>query len=127
MTPIATRKWVQVTMPAEFNTWWRKEYPTVPAPIAHESGPLRAFVGREPVAEGDHRWHISVARGDRLPTWDEIVISAHDLRPGVPFAVPVPPRSWWVNVHRFVLHMWEVKDPHLVNMWRQESRGDRPT
>ena len=102
-----------------------------PVAYAHPDG-RTALVGREPVAEDDWRWHVSVRHGDpgedgRVPSWEELVSTAHELRPGICFAVAVPPRSWWINVHPHVLHLWEIRDPYLVEMWRQESRGDQPT
>jgi hypothetical protein len=39
----------------------------------------------------------------------------------------VPPRSWWINVHPHVLHLYEIKDMALTAQWRAEARGDRPT
>jgi hypothetical protein len=115
-------------MPESFNEAWRKQYPAdVPPPDAFEKGGLRALIGREPVVKGDPRWHISLSGPDRIPTWEELVAAAHDLRPGVVFCIPMPPRSFWVNVHPHVLHLWEVQDPHLVAEWRRNARGDRPT
>lgn len=98
-----------------------------PVPLAYESGPLHCLVGREPVAKDDKRWHLSVSTDTRLPTWDELVHAAHDLRPGVPLAIGVPPRSWWINVHPYTLHLWELRDQFLIEQWRHESRGDQPT
>jgi hypothetical protein len=120
----------------EFVAIWRERYPDVPTPKAyqHPRG-LTALVGREPYGdydEPDLRWHISVRSGDpgidgRVPTWDELVDAAHELRPGVCFVVGIPPRSWWMNVHPHVLHLVETRDRHLVESFREEARGDRPT
>jgi hypothetical protein len=88
-------------------------------------------MGREPVGD-DMRWHLSVRYGDpgvngRVPGWDELVQAAHELRPGVVFVVGIPPRSWWINVHPHVLHLYESRDEPLVAAWRDEARGDAPT
>lgn len=115
--------------------WTRQNGADVPAPAVwqHDDGRF-ALVGREPVDldSEDWRWHVSVRYGDpgvngRVPNWGELVETAHQLRPGVVFVIGVPPRSWWMNVHPDVLHLWETVDPHLVAEWRASSRGDRPS
>jgi hypothetical protein len=91
---------------------------------------LHAMVGRENIGtegEPDWRWHVSVPGRQDVPRWADLVAVAHRLRPGVPFVVGVPPRSWWLNIHPRVLHLWETTDRHLVDQWRRESRGDTPT
>jgi hypothetical protein len=107
----------------------------IPPPTAHTKGDLNALVGREPVGpdkEGleDLRWHISVRAKGRVPTWEEMVEATHALRPGVVFCVPMPPRTWWINVHPDVLHVWEIRDTNLINQWRSETegaKGQKPT
>jgi hypothetical protein len=99
----------------------------VPAPRAFRNGHLTALLGREPVVPGDWRWHLSISAANRVPTWEELAGAAHDLRPGVPMGVGIPPRSWWLNVHPHTLHLWELADPHLVAEWRRNARGDKPT
>lgn len=88
---------------------------------------LRALLSREEWTPGDERWHLSVSGPQRVPTWDELAMTAHELRPGVPMVLGVPPRSQWMNRNEFVLHMWEVKDRGLIEQWRFEGRGDAPT
>jgi hypothetical protein len=88
---------------------------------------LRALLSRERWTPEDERWHLSVSGRQRVPTWDEMAMTAHELRPGVPMVLGVPPRSQWMNVNEFVLHMWETKDTGLIEQWRFEGRGDAPT
>lgn len=83
--------------------------------------------GGEPPRAMRSGWHIALAHRDRIPVWEELAACAHDLRPGVPFALGVPPRSWWINVHPHVLHLWELRDWPLIEQWKAERRGDRPT
>lgn len=91
-------------------------------------GPLRALVGREWWDwDNSERWHISVSCADRVPTWEELVTTVHELRPGVPFCMGVPPKTWWMNVHPHVLHMWETRDDGLIEEWRRNARGHTPT
>ena len=79
------------------------------------------------------RWHLSVRWADpktdvgRVPTWEEMVKTCHELRPGVPFVVGIPPQSWWMNVHPHVLHAWETTDKYLLEQWRKERMGQQPT
>jgi hypothetical protein len=88
---------------------------------------LHALVSREEWQPGDSRWHVSISAADRVPTWDEIAATLHALRPGVPFVLGVPPRSWWMNAHPYVLHAWETKDWALIEEWRRNARGDVPS
>jgi hypothetical protein len=101
---------------------WQGEKPT-----CWRKGLLAAVVSRDEIEPGDHRWHVSIQHRDRVPTWEEMSASLHELRPGVAFALGVPPRSWWINVHPNVLHGWELRDGALIAQWRAERRGDRPS
>ena len=101
---------------------WKGEQPT-----CWRKGLLAAIVSRDEIAPGDHRWHVSVQHRDRVPSWEEMAASAHELRPGVAFALGVPPKSWWVNVHPNVLHLWELRDEALIAQWRFERQGHEPT
>lgn len=93
---------------------------------------LQAIVTRDDLnlgmsGEPDVRWHISLVAQGRPPEWNEVAAVAHQLRPGVPMVMGIPPRSWWINVHPHALHIWETKDEHLVRSWREQARGDRPS
>ena len=124
--------WHQVGHPREFIELWEREGLPAPRAYQHSNG-LTALVGRESLdGEELERWHVSVRYGDlgvdgRVPSWEELVDVAHELRPGIPFAIGIPPRSWWINVHPHVLHLWELRDPALIEQWRFEGRGDRPS
>src|SRR5215831_13463101 len=61
----------------------------------------------------DFRWHLSIAGTRAVPRWSDITAITHRLRPGVPFVIGVPPRSWWINVHEHCLHLWEIRDENL--------------
>lgn len=88
------------------------------------------IVGHENVGtdEDPHwRWHISVAGKHRVPDWGEFAAIVHEIRPGVVFCMPLPPRSWWINISETCLHAWEISDPPLEDQWRAERRGDTPS
>jgi hypothetical protein len=88
---------------------------------------LHCLLSREEWRPGDERWHISISTSTRVPVWGEIAETCHELRPGVPFVLGVPPRSLWMNVHPYVLHMWETKDDAMLEQWRLNAIGDRPS
>jgi len=95
------------------------------APKAYRMGALHALVSRDEVAPGDLRWHISLSRNDRVPTWDELAKCAHALRPGVVFCIPMPPKTMWLNLHENCLHLHEIHDDPLVDQWKLEGRMTR--
>jgi hypothetical protein len=102
----------------------------VPLPQVYAGHGFHVFVGREHCGGRQTdtlRWHISVRGPDRVPTWAEMVEIAHELRPGVPFVIGVPPRSLWMNVHPHVLHLWETADEALLEEWRVNATGQQPT
>jgi hypothetical protein len=98
------------------------------APKAYRMGALHALISRDDVSTNgvpDLRWHISLSRQDRIPTWTELSKCADALRPGVVFCVPMPPKSMWLNIHENTLHLHEIKDEPLVEQWRAEGRMTR--
>jgi hypothetical protein len=90
-----------------------------------------AIQAYEPIHEAnavpEHRWHISVSGREDVPPWHVMSEVVHALRPGVPFVIGIPPRSWWMNVHPNVLHAHELKDANLIAQWRAEGEGHTPT
>jgi hypothetical protein len=118
--------WRQVAVPEALAALYPEGTPP-PRAYRHERRLLTAFLSHDEIARGDRRWHISVRYDGRVPSWGELVQTAHDLRPGVPFAVGVPPRSWWMSVHPDVLHLWELRDEALLSQWRAERMGHEPT
>jgi hypothetical protein len=71
----------------------------------------------------DFRWHISAAGESYLPKWADFVAIVQQLRPGVMFCVPMPPRQFWLNVNPYTLHVWELHDDALTSQWRDEGRA----
>lgn len=73
----------------------------------------------------DARWHLSVAGSTRVLTWAELVEVAHRFRPGIMFAIALPPRTMWLNLHEHCLHLWQMRDPTLERQFAAEGRAAR--
>lgn len=128
--PPADGEWTRdAAWQLELHRVWEMEGATPgEEPVAWRKTPLQVLMGREAMpGETDLRWHLSVAHKDRIPSWEELVDAAHALRPGVPFCLGLPPRSWWLNYDERVLHLWEVRDAALIEAWRQTPGGQDPT
>lgn len=76
------------------------------------------------VSTPNWRWHLSIAGQDlKVPEWATIAAICHEVRPGIPMVLGIPPKSWWVNIHPGTLHAWETQDQHLIDSWRAERLG----
>ena len=129
-----TDSWVQVPTPDALAALWRQQFGegcVMPDLYRRLDGkPYQAMHTRDPIPGEEHltpRHHISVAGVDDVPPWDVLANAGHEIRPGVPFCIGVPPKSWWINVHEFTIHLWECRDERLLDTWRGERRGDRPS
>jgi len=125
---MASGGWKQTAHPDGYVELWSHNMGDQPLPVPywHPCG-LTALVAREEWVPGDWRWHISVRYGDpghngRVPTWEELVRAAHELRPGVVFVIGIPPRSWWMSVHPHVLHLMETKDEPMIEQFKANSQ-----
>lgn len=55
-------------------------------------------------------WHLSIARPDRDPTWDEIATARYRVLPDViEMAMYLPRLEDYVNVHNHTFHLYEVQ------------------
>jgi hypothetical protein len=132
---MATGSWKMFDLPADFREAWRQGNAGVELPKGYQTpSGLTALVGREPFGntDDDIRWHISVRYGDpgvdgRVPSWEEMVNAAHELRPGVVFVIGVPPRSWWMSVHPHVLHLHETRDAALIAEFQANAMSHAPS
>lgn len=79
----------------------------------------RDNIGR--VGAPDYRWHVSVAGERSTPAWRAFVAIVQEVRPGVMFCVPMPPRSHWLNLNENVMHVHETKDAALTDQWKAEG------
>jgi hypothetical protein len=68
------------------------------------------------VADEPGRWdHVSVSRGDRCPTWDEMeyVKRLFFKRDETAMQLHVPPTDH-VNNHPYCLHLWRPLPPRVI-------------
>lgn len=76
-------------------------------------GECEILVGRSP----RHGWHLSIAHPKRLPAWGEVVEARERLLPAAAtFAMLLPPREEYVNLHPRCFHLHEVAGGHAYNM-----------
>jgi hypothetical protein len=62
--------------------------------------------------DNDKLLHLSVAHADRDPTWNEISQARYRCLPdNVWMAMYLPPRSEYVNLHRYCFQMTQVEKP----------------
>jgi hypothetical protein len=79
------------------------------------------------VAEEAGRWHLSISHPWRLPTWDEINAARDALIPAdIWLCQPMPPKAFWLNLHPYCLHLWEVRDRPLLLQWASDGAEDDP-
>jgi hypothetical protein len=68
------------------------------------------------------RWHLSVSHVDRVPTWGELGFARDHLLPADAWMmIAHPPRKYWLNYDRRVLHLWEFRDQELIEQFRWEG------
>ncbi len=89
-------------------------------------GECRIIIAREDLADArradrDFRWHLSIAHHSRLPTWEEVGEARKLLPEDVHFAMPFPHRAYWLNLHEFCFHLFEVKDENLSDQWEYDA------
>lgn len=79
---------------------------------AYTAGDMKVAVGHELYGEKWLKWHISVSRPDRCPTWDELKQAKYSLLPAgvdVEMQIIFPRKAEdYVDIHQFCLHLWEV-------------------
>lgn len=65
------------------------------------------MIGYADHADGKRWLHFSMSGEDRLPTWDELVETKEAfLGTEVKAIQVIPPRSQYVNLNPYVLHLW---------------------
>lgn len=55
------------------------------------------------------QWHLSIARPDRLPSWNEVAEARYRVVPdAVTMAMLLPPKAEYINIHNHCLQMMQV-------------------
>jgi hypothetical protein len=63
--------------------------------------------------------HISLSHPHRLPTWDEIKYMRNKYGdPNKFYVIVLPPMEFYLNLHEFCMHLWEVKSEPEINIWK---------
>jgi hypothetical protein len=106
----------------EENGWQKIHNPAAPpGSDSFVNGLLVAIRGRELC-----RWHLSVSHRQRIPTWEELGNARDALIPKEAWMmVPHPPREYWMNFNRRVLHLWEFNDSTLIEQFKFEGEVAR--
>lgn len=104
-------EWTEVAVPPGFQG----------RAFEHLTRPLRALVAIE-----NGRVHMSVSHRERIPTWEELGIARDALLPAdMHFCIPHPPRRFWINYNRRVLHLHELRDAELIEQFEWEGEEAR--
>jgi hypothetical protein len=100
--------------------WTRVDNPGIPEHCETFVHRLRMLSAIRSQDEG--RWHLSVAHVSRIPTWEGLGHARDHLIPAdVWMMVPHPPRRYWLNLNRRVLHLWEFRDDLLIEQFKFEG------
>lgn len=60
-------------------------------------------------------YHMSIARPDRYPSWDEVSKARYALIPdNVTMAMMLPPQSEFINIHSNCFQLWQVQHTHSM-------------
>lgn len=91
---------------------WREIRRTSDGVHMEHGASRRSVIVSVAVEEDARRWlHLSVAHPERMPTWEDLV-DVKELfigRRAYAFQV-IPPRSRYVNLHPFCLHLFHCLD-----------------
>lgn len=81
------------------------------AKYLHCLAPYSVIVSRAIELDGRQWTHFSVGHPHRLPSWDDLVrFKEAFLGPESKAIQVLAPRSQWVNIHPYVLHLWVCED-----------------
>ena len=76
---------------------------------AYAKGGCRIIIAREVYNSHELRWHMSISRNDRYPSWDEIRDARYALLPDdVTIAMLLPPKAEYVDLHPNCFHLHEI-------------------
>lgn len=118
--PPPMEEWVEALMPRVLPNEWRQiEGGVVSAETGRHNGNmyvnerrgLRIVMSAAWELDGRRWLHLSMSHPNRLPTWSELVQAKEAFMGKDSRAVQIlPPRSEWVNIHAYTLHMFVCLD-----------------
>jgi len=105
------RKWVASYLPTELGHYWelidRNEY----ALSARSRGGLKIILSGVKELDGKRWMHLSVSREDRIPNWSDLTeVKEKFLGRDVEAVLKFAPRSQWVNLMPYCMHLWHCVD-----------------
>jgi hypothetical protein len=93
---------------------WQRDQASEPVPgvepgaRVYRRGECAVIVGRHPSSGW---WHLSISTKTRLPSWEEVRDARYSLLPDrLTFAMLLPPRDEYLNVHDYTFHLHQI-DP----------------
>ena len=90
----------------------------------HNFLPMSVILSSGVELDGKQWLHFSVARADRIPTWDELVKAKEQfLGPESRALQVIAPRSEWVNIHPFCLHLFVCLEGDVTPDFTRGSGG----
>jgi hypothetical protein len=90
---------------------WTRELSAAGARYIHLFVPMSVILSDAVELDGKRWRHFSMARADRIPTWEELVAMKELFLGAESRALQViAPRSEWVNIHPYCLHLFVCLD-----------------
>ena len=109
-----TREWVYPLLPNSLPPHWREVERNLDGAkyIGKRPMGVMSVIVSGAVERDGNRWlHVSCARPDRLPTWDDLTfVKATWIGPDRYALQVFPPVTRYVNIHPFCLHLWHCLD-----------------
>lgn len=104
-------QWALKYLPKVLPPAWQRRMPGMDGSgYIREDGLVVMMSGS--VAEDGKRWlHVSLSRKTRLPNWGDLKhVRDVFLGPEKTAYQIIAPRSEWINMHKFCLHLWHCVD-----------------
>ncbi len=84
---------------------------------------LRVLLSCSHELDGRAWLHLSVSHQKRIPNWDELVFAKEAFLGDREAYKVIPPRSRYVNINPFVLHLYALHDPAAAPALPDFTRG----
>lgn len=65
------------------------------------------------------REHISLSKSHQLPSWNEVKkVREKYCDPKKFYVMVLPPKEYYVDVHPYCFHLWEVLAEEEIEIWK---------